>query len=296
MKKASFAVMGLGIAVLIFAIVCFIVAGSMVKDIESYAGMLMGGFGGMDGGDLIDLYIEMGFDVGGFALFAYKTKIWFLIGGLAILGGGVLMFVLGGKGAAKHRAKRGGKHNYVPAGSYDPVCPVCGASVNPGSAFCMNCGSPMAAKPAPAVMANSNICTCCGASNEAGARFCVNCGSELFDHMPAGMPEHAAPVSGPAYGGPAHVGSSTGTISATVVNGEAGTIRLDTSAATSTGTVRIDTRAEAAPAPASFAPAAEPAPFVSETAPYSSPVMPKAEKPAEKPASMKSRLSKAGDL
>ena len=296
MKKASFAVMGLGAAVLIFAIVCFIVAGGMIKDIESYAGMLMGGMPGMDGKALIDLVIDMGFDVGGFALFAYKTRVWFLIGGLVILGGGALMFVMGGKGV-KGGAKRGGKHNYVPAASYGPVCPACGAKVNSGAAFCMNCGSPMAAAPAPAPVIDKDvICTCCGARNEEGARFCVNCGSELIDHIFEAAP--AEPVGGPVYGGASYVGSSTGTISATVVNGEAGTIRLDTSAASSTGTVRIDTRAEAAAAaaPAPFAPAAEPAPFVSEPAAATGTVMLNVEKPAEKPSPMKSRLSKAGDL
>lgn len=280
MKKASFVVMGLGAAVVIFAVVCFIVAGSLISDIESYTGMLMGGMPGMDGKALIDFVIDMGVDVGGFELFAYKARVWLLVGGGAIIAAGALMLILGGRSSKKAAVK----NNYVPTGVFNMTCPGCGAAVPSGNAFCMKCGTPMAAAAAPAPSITSTvICTCCGASNEPGNRFCMSCGSLLADHMPAPAvePAAAAPVN---TGAEAFAG--TGTISATVLNSETGTIRLDAGSSVSTGTVRIDTRAEAA---AHAAPAA-PVYGAGPAAPFG------AERPAEKPAPAKSRLSKAGDL
>jgi hypothetical protein len=77
-----------------------------------------------------------------------------------------------------------------------------------GSAFCDECGEPLAsaasvatAAPAPApaptaasAPAGGQTCASCGAINPAGEAFCSNCGSMLGAPAPAG----AAPASAPA--------------------------------------------------------------------------------------------------
>ncbi len=80
-----------------------------------------------------------------------------------------------------------------------------------GSAFCDECGEPLASAapaassaPAPAQQpavdssAGSQICPSCGATNPAGEAFCSNCGVSLLGTPAQVTPPAAAPVSTPA--------------------------------------------------------------------------------------------------
>ncbi|MEG1608703.1 MAG: zinc ribbon domain-containing protein [Clostridia bacterium] len=51
------------------------------------------------------------------------------------------------------------------------VCPYCGATVDPNSCFCKNCGQNVTPK----------ICVKCGQSNTSDSRFCKACGEKLKD-------------------------------------------------------------------------------------------------------------------
>lgn len=75
-----------------------------------------------------------------------------------------------------------------------------------GSAFCDECGEPLAsaapaatAAPAPApaapAPAGSQACPSCGSINAAGEAFCSNCGSMLGAPAPAAAPAAAAPAA-----------------------------------------------------------------------------------------------------
>ena len=291
MKKASFIVMGLGLAVTIFAIVCFIVAGNLIDTAEEQ--IFVGGYI-LQMGNSTENVDHVAFmealtmqEVGGFTEFAYYYRVWVLVAGCVVLAIGIVLLVLG-LNSGKKRKMAGP----TPSG-YGMVCPSCGAPMAANSAFCMNCGASLAAKPASIKPVSvdrgpaGTFCTGCGAYVEAGSKFCMTCGTPV----PGAA---AAPAAAPVSGGASYVGSSTGTISATVVKGDAGTIRLDTTG-TSSGTMRIDTRA-----------VAEPEPFVKhveEERPAASSgtvminVKSKPEEPKPAPAKPgKGRLSKAGDL
>lgn len=294
MKKASFIVMGLGLAVTIFAVVCFIVAGNLIDTAEEQ--LFGGGYwlqmgdtsGDIDHVALMKLAMQ---EVGGFTEFAYYNRVWVLVAGCAVLAIGIVLLVIGLNSCKKRKTA-----GPTPSG-YGMVCPSCGAPMAANTAFCMNCGASLAAKPASIKPVSvdrgpaGTFCTGCGAYVEAGSRFCMSCGTPVPG---AAAEPAAAPAAAPVSGGASYVGSSTGTISATVVKGDAGTIRLDTTG-TSSGTMRIDTRA-----------VAEPEPFVKhveEERPAASSgtvminIKSKPEEPKPAPAKPgKGRLSKAGDL
>jgi hypothetical protein len=63
------------------------------------------------------------------------------------------------------------------AGTAEPVCPACNATVLAGARFCPSCGKPLP-KPEPPkpVLA---FCPRCGAKVKPGARFCGGCGAVL---------------------------------------------------------------------------------------------------------------------
>ena len=183
MKKAGYLVAALGVAVIIFAIVCFISAGSLLSEIEQYMG-IMGGY--MDAGDMLDLALASGFDAGDFRVFAYQARVWLLVGGLALLAVGVALIFVGRKN------DYGRYGQYAPAyGGYDEYddvsvtvahrvdsasifCRVCGTECSAEATFCRNCGSALS-DPEP----TRNICPACGAENDADANFCCECGQML---------------------------------------------------------------------------------------------------------------------
>src|SRR5579859_7984509 len=81
-----------------------------------------------------------------------------------------------------------------------------------GSAFCDECGEPLAstapdatvaasqpAPSAPAVAVGTQTCPSCGAQNPAGEAFCSNCGvSMLGGPAPAAVDANAVPAAAPA--------------------------------------------------------------------------------------------------
>ena len=82
-----------------------------------------------------------------------------------------------------------------------------------GSAFCDECGEPLAsaapvasatqAAPVSTAGVGTETCPSCGAANPAGEAFCSNCGSMLGASAPAAIPDAtpavaAAPVAAPA--------------------------------------------------------------------------------------------------
>ncbi|HVB75568.1 MAG TPA: FHA domain-containing protein [Ktedonobacteraceae bacterium] len=83
-----------------------------------------------------------------------------------------------------------------------------------GSAFCDECGEPLAssapvavapqAAPAAAPDAGSQVCPSCGALSPAGEAFCSNCGSMLGGAAPVATAT-AAPDSSPVLAAPAPV-------------------------------------------------------------------------------------------
>lgn len=192
MKKAGIITAALGTAVLIFAIVCFISAGSLLNEIEPYIELYMEMFGGyidagdIDAGDIIDMAQASGFDAGGFQVFAYNARVWLLVGGLALLAAGIALAVIGSKktygvqvGSAYDGYDRYDDYDDVnrPAGREETdsaACPVCGAPCDAGAAFCRSCGAALSA-PKP----SGKVCAACGAENEAEAIFCCECGQRL---------------------------------------------------------------------------------------------------------------------
>ena len=55
-------------------------------------------------------------------------------------------------------------------------CENCGAEVEEGSYFCVECGSPVMQEMEEIVQ----VCTCCGAEVEEGSRFCAECGTPII--------------------------------------------------------------------------------------------------------------------
>lgn len=188
MKKAGIIAAALGTSVLIFAIVCFISAGSLLNEIEPYMKMFGGHIdaGDIDAGDIIDMAQASGFDAGGFQVFAYNARVWLLVGGLALLAAGIALAVIGSKktygvqvGSAYDGYDRYDDYDDVnrPAGREETdsaACPVCGAPCGAGAAFCRSCGAALSA-PKP----SGKVCAACGAENEAEAIFCRECGQRL---------------------------------------------------------------------------------------------------------------------
>ena len=65
------------------------------------------------------------------------------------------------------------------------LCAACGTENEPGSKFCGECGSALAA-----------ACPACGTANSPGVKFCGECGSALGARAPAPSPRRAPPPSG----------------------------------------------------------------------------------------------------
>ena len=66
--------------------------------------------------------------------------------------------------------------------STEEICPQCGKKVNPGSKFCIYCGTALEA-PAeqPEEKVEVKVCKTCGKPLEEGAVFCTNCGTKIED-------------------------------------------------------------------------------------------------------------------
>lgn len=211
MKKAGYIVSALGVAVIIFSVVCFISAGSLLNEIEQYMG-IMSGY--MDASDMLDLALESGFDAGDFRVFAYQARVWLLVVGLALLAAGAALIFAGRKNTSGVYGKQ-----FIPAyGGYDEyddatsavarradaaciICPVCSAACSADAAFCRNCGAALSA-PEP----SGKMCHACGAENDDDARFCRECGhkldEEVCDDAPSGPAQidwdDFRPENGPA--------------------------------------------------------------------------------------------------
>lgn len=88
-------------------------------------------------------------------------------------------------------------------------CSACGHQSPPGSSFCLNCGTALAAAPAQTPAAGAGlpvICSACRGENPPGMKFCRNCGAALG--TAAGAPAYpppaaAAPIMAPPAGMPA---------------------------------------------------------------------------------------------
>lgn len=85
-------------------------------------------------------------------------------------------------------------------------CSACGHQSPPGSSFCLNCGTALAAAPAQTPGAGPGLPTICGAcrgENPPGMKFCRNCGAALAAAGPGapgyapGGPVVAAPMAPP---------------------------------------------------------------------------------------------------
>ena len=60
------------------------------------------------------------------------------------------------------------------------VCPGCGMPVDPGSRFCMSCGTPLSNAPAAApAPPKGAFCMNCGAPLNPGDKFCMKCGTKV---------------------------------------------------------------------------------------------------------------------
>ena len=94
--------------------------------------------------------------------------------------------------AAEEEAKRQAEAERQAAAAAANRCTKCGHPLNPGTAFCTNCGAPVAAPtptptptPAPAAPtpaaapAAEAICKKCGKPLVTGAAFCTNCGTKV---------------------------------------------------------------------------------------------------------------------
>ena len=94
--------------------------------------------------------------------------------------------------AAEEEAKRQAEAERQAAAAAANRCTKCGHPLNPGTAFCTNCGAPVAAPaaaiaptPAPAAPtpaaapAAEAICKKCGKPLATGAAFCTNCGTKV---------------------------------------------------------------------------------------------------------------------
>ena len=57
------------------------------------------------------------------------------------------------------------------------VCEYCGALLEEGAGFCVNCGKPVGGKKAP----KKKICPVCRCEAEPDQTFCSECGAELRD-------------------------------------------------------------------------------------------------------------------
>src|ERR1041385_1997927 len=90
-------------------------------------------------------------------------------------------------------------------------CSACGHQSPPGSSFCLNCGTALAAAPASTPAPGAGlpgamvICGSCRGENPPGMKFCRNCGATLGQTTP-GSPSFApavgAPMMAPPPGGP----------------------------------------------------------------------------------------------
>ena len=57
-------------------------------------------------------------------------------------------------------------------------CPNCDAVLDDNSAFCTECGAPVAAE-TPAAPSGQRVCPSCGAAIKDGMLFCTECGTRL---------------------------------------------------------------------------------------------------------------------
>lgn len=92
-------------------------------------------------------------------------------------------------------------------------CSMCGHESPPGSSFCLNCGSSLAAPPpaqTPAAASGlpTGVCPVCRTENPTHMKFCRSCGASLAA-KPAPAPAPAPPPAAPppmAYGAPGMAG------------------------------------------------------------------------------------------
>lgn len=62
--------------------------------------------------------------------------------------------------------------------SVEEVCTNCGKKLNPGSKFCIYCGTPVE-KEKKEVKYSGKVCSKCGVPLEEDAAFCTNCGAKV---------------------------------------------------------------------------------------------------------------------
>ncbi|HWS22202.1 MAG TPA: zinc-ribbon domain-containing protein [Methanoregula sp.] len=60
-----------------------------------------------------------------------------------------------------------------------PVCPGCGTTINPGTKFCGDCGTPVHVPAAVATPQTTSFCPSCGNPLIAGIKFCGSCGAKI---------------------------------------------------------------------------------------------------------------------
>jgi len=189
------ALLALGVAMLIFGIVCACCADSgigRVEDTYYYLGMNLyhGRFDACDTGDVLEMFDDMGISgsiISGFERFAVCVWIPFVVlGAVAAVAGGIMMFRA--KSAAPGKASaiaalvwektKGGvlkAYAWVCKLFNGRRCPVCGEKLLKDALFCGGCG----AKLDEAVEKGS--CPDCGTVNESDANFCNGCGRKLKD-------------------------------------------------------------------------------------------------------------------
>ena len=66
--------------------------------------------------------------------------------------------------------------------SVEEVCTNCGKKLNPGSKFCIYCGTPVE-KEKKDVSCSGKACSACGAPLEEDAMFCTNCGTKVSEEV-----------------------------------------------------------------------------------------------------------------